>query len=47
MPDRVTFHRPQGTAVRDILDRQHIEIRQKQLNLRAAIIEGGMDRIIA
>ncbi len=48
MLDQVTFHHLQKTALKDILDRQHIEIKQKHLNLRTAIIEGiGMDRIIA
>jgi hemerythrin len=46
--DQVTFQHLQETTVKDILDRQHIEIKEKHLYLRTAIIEGiGMDKIIA
>jgi hemerythrin-like metal-binding protein len=47
MLDRVTFHHLKGSTVRDILDRQHTEIKKKHQNLRTALIEGTeMDRII-
>jgi hypothetical protein len=40
MFDQAAFHHFKGTTVKDILDRQHLDIEEKHLNLRSAIIEG-------
>ena len=48
MLDSVHLFHLQGVPTKEILDRQHAEIKQKQQNLRGAIIAGmGMDQIVA
>jgi hemerythrin-like metal-binding protein len=47
MLDLVDLYHLQGAPIREILDRQHSEIKRKRQNLRTAIVEGmGMDQII-
>jgi hemerythrin-like metal-binding protein len=48
MLDVVNFHYLQGVPIKEVIDRQHSEIKRKSKNLRTAIVEGmGMDQIIA
>jgi len=47
MLDQLIFHHLLGSKVGDILDRQHVLIKQKHQAVRSAILQGGgMDRII-
>ena len=48
MLDTVNLYHLQGTPTADILDRQHLQIKQRQQDLRTAIIIGmSMDQIVA
>jgi hemerythrin-like metal-binding protein len=48
MPNVTDLHNLNGANLAVILDRQHSEIKQKQKNLRASVVEGmGMNQIVA
>ena len=48
MLDTVNLYHLQETPTADVLDRQHLQIKRQQQDLRTAIIIGtGMDQIVA